>query len=64
MKPNTYTKSKKLICDWTDKKNYFIHYRMLKFYVRYGLVVDKVHWIILKKVSDWKKLKLLYTETK
>ena len=30
IKPITYTKAKKLICDWTDKKNYFVHYRMLK----------------------------------
>ena len=29
--PKSYTKSKKLICDWTDKKKYLIHYRMLKF---------------------------------
>ena len=42
-KPKSYAKSKKLICDWTDKKNYLIHYRMLKFYVRHGMVVDKIH---------------------
>ena len=34
IKPKKNTKSKKLICDWTDKKKYLIHYRMLKFYVR------------------------------
>ena len=33
IKPKNYTKSKKLIFDWTDKKKYMIHYRMLKFYV-------------------------------
>ena len=33
IKPEINTKSKKLICDWTDKKKYLIHYRMLKFYV-------------------------------
>ena len=33
VKPENYTKSKRLICDWTDKKKYLIHYRMLKFYV-------------------------------
>ena len=38
-KPKTYTKSKKLICDWTDKKKYVIHYRMLKFDVRHGMIV-------------------------
>ena len=24
-KPETYMSNKKLICDWTDKKNYFVH---------------------------------------
>ena len=43
IKPELYTQTKKLIYDWSDKKNYLIHYRMLKFYVRHGMVVDKVH---------------------
>ena len=30
IKLDTYTKTKKLICDWSDKENYLIHYRMLK----------------------------------
>ena len=46
MKPKNYTKAKKLICDWTDKKNYLVDYRILKFYVRHGMVVDKIHEII------------------
>ena len=53
IKPKNYTKSKKLICDWTDKKKYLIHYRMLKFYVRHGMVVDKIHEIISFKQSKW-----------
>ena len=28
-KPNAYTQNRKLISDWTDKKNNLIHYRML-----------------------------------
>ena len=52
MKPNTYTQNKKILCDWIDRKVYLIHYRMLKFYVRHGMVVDKVHKIISFKVSD------------
>ena len=51
--PDTYTQNKKLICDWSDKKNYLIHYRMLKFYVRHGMVVDKVHEIISFRQSRW-----------
>ena len=53
IKPKNYVKSKKLICDWTDKKNYLVHYRMLKFYVRLGMVVDKIHEIISLKQSMW-----------
>ena len=53
IKPENYTKSKKLICDWTDKKKYLIHYRMLKFYVRHGLVVEKIHEIISFKQNKW-----------
>ena len=53
IKPDTYTQNKKLICDWSDKKNYLIHYRMLKFYIRRGMIVDKVHEIISFKQSRW-----------
>ena len=51
--PDTYTENKKMICDWFDKKKYLIHYRMLKFYVRYGMIVDKVHDIISFRQSRW-----------
>ena len=51
--PGTYTQNKKLTCDWSDKKNYLIHYRVLKFYVRRGMIVDKVHDIISIKESRW-----------
>ena len=53
IKPKNYAKSKKLICDWTDKKIYLVHYRVLKFYVRHGMVVDKIHEIISFKQSKW-----------
>ena len=46
IKPDTYIQTKKLICHWSDKKNYLIHYRMLKFFIRHGMIVDKVHDII------------------
>ena len=52
-KPVTYTQTKKLIGDLSDKKNYLIHYRMLKFYVRHGMIIDKVHDIISFKQSRW-----------
>ena len=53
IKPNTYTQTKKLICDGSDKKNYLIPYRMLNFHVRHGMVVDEVHEIISFKQSKW-----------
>ena len=53
IKPENYTKSKKLICDWTDEKKYLIQYRILKFYVRHGLIVEKIHEIISFKQSRW-----------
>ena len=53
IKPKNNAKSKKLTCDWTDKKNYSVHYRMLKFYVSHGMVVDKIHEIISFKQSKW-----------
>ena len=53
IKPEKHVKSKKLICDWMDKKNYLVHYRKLKFYVRHGTVVDKILEIISFKQSKW-----------
>ena len=53
IRPDTHVQSSKLICDWSDKKNYLVHYRMLKFHVRHGMIVDKVHDIISFKQSSW-----------
>ena len=53
IRPDTYVQSSKLICDWSDKKNYLVHYRMLKFYVRHGMIVDKIHDIISFRQSRW-----------
>ena len=51
VKPDSYTQAKKLICDWSNKKKYLVQYRMLKFNVRHGMVVDKVHEVISYKQS-------------
>ena len=48
-------KTKKMICDWTNKQNYLVHYRLLKFYVRHGMVVTKVHRVIQFKQKSWLK---------
>ena len=51
--PKNYVSHKKLICDWTDKRKYLIHYRVLKFYVGHGLVVKQVHRVISFKQNKW-----------
>ena len=51
IKPDTYIQTRKMICDWSDKENYLIHYEWLKFCIRHGMVVDKVHEIISFKQS-------------
>ena len=53
IKPDTNIQPSKLICDWSDKKNYLIHYRLLKFYIRHGMIVDKIHNVISFKQSRW-----------
>ena len=53
IKPDTYARTKKLIYDWSDKENELIHYRMLKFYVKHGMEVVKVHTVISFKPSKW-----------
>ena len=64
IKPKNYTITKKLICDWSDKKKYWIQYSyvdqcllcyqyMLKFFVRHGMIVEKIHEIISFKQSKW-----------
>ena len=53
IKADTYIQTSKLICDWSDKKNYLVHYRMLKFYVRHGMIADKVHEKISFRQSRW-----------
>ena len=53
IKPDTCTQTKNLICDWSDKKNYMIHYWMLRFYVRHGIIVVEAHDIMSIKQNKW-----------
>ena len=53
IKPKNYTKAKNLICDWSDKKNYLIHFRMSKLFAGHGMVVEKFHEIFSFKRSEW-----------
>ena len=49
----SYTQQKAMyyFCDLSDKKYYFFHYRILKFYARHGMTDDKIHDIISFKRS-------------
>lgn len=45
----------KLLLTLFDKKNYVIHYRMLKLVLEHGLVLKKIHRVLQFEQSDWLK---------
>ena len=53
IKDKNYARAEKLLCDWTDKKKDLFQYRMLKIYVRHGMIVVKIHEITSLKLSKW-----------
>ena len=64
IKPDTYIRTKKLICDWSDNKNYLVPYRMLKFYLRHGMIIDNVHNIISFRQSGWLEKNIIFNTQK
>lgn len=46
-------KNKKLMLTLYDKKNYVIHYEMLKFVLKQGLVLKKVHRVLKFNQAPW-----------
>ena len=50
IKPN---KALKLVETLLDNKNYVCHYENLKFYVKHGLVVEKMHRVCEFERSEW-----------
>ena len=50
IKPN---KTPKLIETLLDKKNYVCHYQNLKFYIKHGLIVEKLHRVCEFQQSQW-----------
>ena len=46
-------KSAKLVETLFDKKNYVCHYENLKFYVKHGLIVEKLHRVCQFQQSRW-----------
>ena len=51
--PKPHRPTSKLICDQTDKEYYIVHYRNLKFYIRMGMIIKKVHRIVSFDQSPW-----------
>ena len=52
-KPKNYTKAKNLVYDWADNKKYLFHYKLFKFFVTHGMLVDKLHKILSFRQSKW-----------
>ena len=51
--PQPYRPTTKLICDQTKKEYYIVQYRNLKFYLRMGMIISKVHRIVSFDQSPW-----------
>ena len=51
--PKPHIPTSKLICDQSNKEYYIVHYRNLKFYIRMGMIIKKVHRIVSFDQSDW-----------
>lgn len=49
------TKNDKLLLTFYDKKNYIVHYSMLKLALEHGLLLKKVHRVLQFKQSAWLK---------
>uniref|UniRef100_UPI003D0B846D hypothetical protein n=1 Tax=Sulfurimonas sp. TaxID=2022749 RepID=UPI003D0B846D len=47
--------TEKLILTQYDKKEYIVHYRMLKFYLKQGMILEKIYQVIRFKQSKWLK---------
>lgn len=49
------TTNDKLLLTFYDKKNYVVHYSMLKLALEQGLILKKVHRVLKFKQSAWLK---------
>ena len=57
-----YTQIRKLFCDRTDKNNFWIRFKMTKFFISDGMVVDEVHEVISFRRCKWLEKKLFNTK--
>ena len=62
--PNPFRPTSKLICDQTNKEYYIVHYRNLKFYMRMGMIIKKVHRIVSFDQSPWLQAYIDYNTQK
>jgi len=46
-------KVEKLVPNLKDKKKYVVHYRNLKFYLKHGLKIEKIHDVLKFNQSPW-----------
>ena len=53
IKPKTFLPQKELLCDWTDKRKYLVHYSKLKIFIWHVVIVVKVHAKISFEPSEW-----------
>lgn len=53
IKPQNSVNTEKLMVTQENKYNYVVHYRMLKFYLRQGMILKKVHRYISFSQSKW-----------
>ena len=51
--PKQFRPTSKLICDQTNKEYYIVHYGNLKFCIRMGMIISKVHRIVSFDQSPW-----------
>ena len=52
-KPEKYKPTEKLIMDQTNEQSNFLHYRDLKFYIRHGFRIVKIHTVYVFKQTPW-----------
>ena len=53
-------KVKKLVPNLFDKEKYVLHYRNLKLYLKYGMVLTNIHRILEFKQTPWMKSYILF----
>ena len=54
--PDSFTEMKKLLMTCRDKKEYVVHFKLLKFYLKMGMRITRIHSVVkFKQASIFKK---------